>query len=113
MEGKSTFLVEMEETGDIVKEATHESLVLLDELGRGTSTFDGMSIAYGVLRYLVDRVECLTLFSTHYHILVEEFKLYPNVQSYVMDYEFLDILTDTQQAKATSTEKRLHFKYKF
>lgn len=73
LEGKSTFLVEMEETGDIVQEATSQSLVLLDELGRGTSTFDGVSIAYGVLRYLVEKVNCLTLFSTHYHMLVEEF----------------------------------------
>lgn len=79
LEGKSTFLVEMEETGDIVKEATEESIVLVDELGRGTSTFDGLSIAYGVLRYLVDNIKCLTLFSTHYHILVDEFKLYKSV----------------------------------
>lgn len=66
----------MEETRDIVKDATSDSIVLLDELGRGTSTYDGVSIAYGVLKYLVDEVKCLTLFSTHYHVLVEEFKLY-------------------------------------
>ncbi|KAL4460959.1 hypothetical protein ABPG74_016431 [Tetrahymena malaccensis] len=101
LEGKSTFLVEMEETGDIVKEATNQSLVLLDELGRGTSTFDGVSIAYGVLRYLVENVKCLTLFSTHYHMLVDEFKLYKNVQSYVMDFEYYQ------------EQKKIHFKYKY
>lgn len=89
-EGKSTFLVEMEETGDIVKEATRQSIVLLDELGRGTSTFDGVSIAYGVLRYIVEEIQCLTLFSTHYHMLVDEFKLYSNVENYCMDFEFED-----------------------
>lgn len=88
LEGKSTFLVEMEETGDIVKEATSDSIVLLDELGRGTSTFDGVSIAYGVLRYLVDDVKCLTLFSTHYHILIDEFKLYKTIHNYLMDYYY-------------------------
>ncbi|EAS01389.2 DNA mismatch repair MutS family DNA-binding domain protein (macronuclear) [Tetrahymena thermophila SB210] len=101
LEGKSTFLVEMEETGDIVKEATNQSLVLLDELGRGTSTFDGVSIAYGVLRYLVENVKCLTLFSTHYHMLVDEFKLYKNVQSYVMDFDYC------------SQQKKIDFKYKY
>jgi len=101
LEGKSTFLVEMEETGDIVKEATSDSIVLLDELGRGTSTFDGVSIAYGVLRYLVDDVKCLTLFSTHYHILIDEFKLYKTIHNYLMDYYY-----DEKQLKIV-------FKYKF
>lgn len=78
----------MEETGDIVKEATRQSIVLLDELGRGTSTFDGVSIAYGVLRYIVEEIKCLTMFSTHYHMLVDEFKLYNNVENYCMDFEF-------------------------
>jgi DNA mismatch repair protein MSH6 len=76
LEGKSTFYVELEETCNIVKEATSRSLVLLDELGRGTSTFDGVSIAFGVLKYIIDRIKCKTLFSTHYHILLEEFRLY-------------------------------------
>lgn len=80
----------MEETGDIVKEATKQSIVLLDELGRGTSTFDGVSIAYGVLRYIVEEIQCLTLFSTHYHMLVDEFKLYKTVENYCMDFNFLD-----------------------
>lgn len=80
----------MEETGDIVKEATKSSIVLIDELGRGTSTFDGVSISYGVLRYIVEEIKCLTLFSTHYHMLVDEFKLYKNVENYCMDFEFDD-----------------------
>jgi DNA mismatch repair protein MSH6 len=78
----------MEETRDIVNEATSDSIVLLDELGRGTSTFDGVSIAYSVLRYLVEKVKCLTLFSTHYHVLVDEFSLYDNVENYYMSYYY-------------------------
>jgi DNA mismatch repair ATPase MutS len=68
--------VEMEETKVICEEATENSLVLIDELGRGTSTFDGMAIAYGVLRYLIEEKNCKVLFSTHYHLLLDEFKLF-------------------------------------
>ncbi len=71
LEGKSTFFVEMEETNSILRFATFKSLAIVDELGRGTSTFDGFSIACAVLRYLVDNIECRSLFSTHYHMLLE------------------------------------------
>ncbi|CDO74876.1 hypothetical protein BN946_scf185004.g26 [Trametes cinnabarina] len=64
--GRSTFMVEMQETSDILRMATPRSLVVLDELGRGTSTFDGMAIAGAVLQHLVDSVKCKTLFITHY-----------------------------------------------
>lgn len=66
----------MEETKVICEESTENSLVLIDELGRGTSTFDGMAIAYGVLRYLIENKKCKILFSTHYHLLLDEFKLF-------------------------------------
>ncbi|RMZ78153.1 hypothetical protein DV738_g4031, partial [Chaetothyriales sp. CBS 135597] len=69
MAGESTFMVELSETADIVKLATPRSLVVLDELGRGTSTHDGMAIAASVLDYLVRRTRCLTLFITHYQAL--------------------------------------------
>ena len=59
MEGKSTFFVEMEETLSIVEEATENSFVIIDELGRGTSTYDGVSIAYSVLKYLVENLKVL------------------------------------------------------
>ncbi|KAI9056873.1 hypothetical protein FKP32DRAFT_1584914 [Trametes sanguinea] len=64
--GRSTFMVEMQETSDILQMATARSLVVLDELGRGTSTFDGMAIAGAVLQHLVESVRCKTLFITHY-----------------------------------------------
>lgn len=73
MEGKSTFFIEMEETSNAVKYSTSNSLIIMDELGRGTSTFDGVAIAYSILKYLVQHVKCRTLFATHYHILLDEF----------------------------------------
>ena len=88
-EGKSTFFLEMEETSNIVEEATRNSLLLIDELGRGTSTYDGVSLAYGTLKYIADKTRSITLFATHYHILLEEFKLYKNIENYCMasDYD--------------------------
>ncbi|KAJ3333922.1 Mismatch repair protein msh3 [Blyttiomyces sp. JEL0837] len=67
--GQSTFMKELQETSDILKAATNRSLVILDELGRGTSTHDGTAIAYGTLRHLVETTKCLTLFVTHYPVL--------------------------------------------
>jgi DNA mismatch repair protein MutS len=69
--GQSTFLVEMNETALILHHATKESLVILDEIGRGTSTLDGLSIAWAVAEYLHDEVKAKTLFATHYHELAE------------------------------------------
>jgi DNA mismatch repair protein MSH6 len=69
---QSTFMVEMLETAEVLQHATNRSLVILDELGRGTSTFDGYAIAYAVLQYLTFETRCLTLFATHYHQLAEE-----------------------------------------
>jgi DNA mismatch repair protein MutS len=65
--GQSTFMVEMNETANILHHATERSLVVLDEIGRGTSTFDGLSIAWSVAEHLHDQVRALTLFATHYH----------------------------------------------
>lgn len=67
--GQSTFMVEMNETSLIVNNATEHSLVILDEIGRGTATFDGLSIAWSVAEHLHDDVQCRTLFATHYHEL--------------------------------------------
>jgi DNA mismatch repair protein MutS len=67
--GQSTFMVEMNETANIINNATSQSLVILDEIGRGTSTFDGLSIAWSVAEFLYDKIKARSLFATHYHEL--------------------------------------------
>ncbi|XP_062979937.1 DNA mismatch repair protein Msh6 isoform X2 [Elgaria multicarinata webbii] len=80
MSGESTFFVELSETSSILQHATEYSLVLMDELGRGTATFDGTAIASAVVKELSESIKCRTMFSTHYHSLVEDFSHSPSVQ---------------------------------
>ena len=80
--GRSTFMVEMTEAASILNTATPRSLVLLDEVGRGTATFDGLSIAWAVVEHLETHTQAKTLFATHYHELTELADLLPGVRNY-------------------------------
>ena len=80
--GQSTFMVEMNETANILNHATSHSLILLDEIGRGTATFDGLSIAWAVAEYLATEIQARTIFATHYHELNELASILSNVANY-------------------------------
>jgi DNA mismatch repair protein MutS len=82
--GQSTFMVEMAETSAILHTATARSLVLLDEIGRGTSTYDGVSIAWSVSEHLHDQVGCKTVFATHYHELTQLAEELPGVRNFTV-----------------------------
>lgn len=83
--GRSTFMVEMSETSTILEEATAQSLVILDEIGRGTSTYDGVSIAWSVAEYLHDHLRAKTLFATHYHELTDLAEMREGVHNFTID----------------------------
>lgn len=79
--GESTFMVEMKEARNAIANATKDSLILFDELGRGTATYDGMSLAKAILEYVASDIGCKTLFSTHYHELTEIESSYPSIKN--------------------------------
>ena len=82
LSGQSTFMVEMSEVSNILNNATENSLIILDEVGRGTSTFDGVSIATAISEYIHEKIKAKTIFATHYHELTDLEKKYKNVVNY-------------------------------
>ena len=89
-QGQSTFLVEMIETANILNSATPQSLILLDEIGRGTSTFDGLSLAWAIIEQIQKQIKALTLFATHYHELTELENIYPDIKNYNVAVKLYD-----------------------
>ncbi|HII14697.1 MAG TPA: DNA mismatch repair protein MutS [Nanoarchaeota archaeon] len=80
--GQSTFMVEMLESANILNNATSNSLIILDEIGRGTSTFDGVAIAWAIAEHIYSRIKAKTLFATHYHVMNKLAEQLPNVRNY-------------------------------
>lgn len=104
--GQSTFMVEMNETANILNHATARSLVLLDEIGRGTATFDGLSIAWAVAEHLARDIQARTIFATHYHELNELAGLLDNVANYqVMVKELPDQIVFLHQVQPGGADK--------
>lgn len=87
--GESTFMVEMNETANILNNATDKSLVILDEVGRGTSTYDGVAIAWSIIEYIIEKLKSKTLFATHYHELINLEAQYKGITNY--NVEVLDV----------------------
>ena len=87
IKGQSTFMVEMAETAEILRHASERSLIILDEIGRGTSTYDGLSIAWALVEHFVKKLKSLTLFATHYHELIELVDSLPEAKNFTVRTE--------------------------
>lgn len=104
--GESTFMVEMKEARNAIVGATNRSLILFDELGRGTATYDGMSLAQAILEYISDNIGAITLFSTHYHELTSLDKKYHNIKNvHVSAIESGDTITFLHKVKTGAVDK--------
>lgn len=90
LKGQSTFMVEMAETAEIIRHATLKSLVILDEVGRGTSTYDGLSIAWALCEHLIHNTQCITLFATHYHELIDVIDDLPQAKNLTVETQNMD-----------------------
>ena len=104
--GESTFMVEMNEANNAISNVTSNSLVLFDELGRGTATFDGMALAQAIIEYIHDYVKCKMVFSTHYHELTDLDKSLKNLKNvHVSAYEENGNITFLHKIKDGSVDK--------
>jgi DNA mismatch repair protein MutS len=104
--GQSTFMVEMTEAANILNNATAQSLVILDEIGRGTSTYDGVSLAWAITEYLHSHIGCRALFATHYHELAQLAETLPQLRNYnVLVREWQDEIVFLHQIAAGSADK--------
>ena len=103
--GESTFMVEMKEARNAITNATKDSLILFDELGRGTATYDGMSLAQSILEYVNDKIKCKTLFSTHYHELTSLDKMSGIKNVHVEAFEQDGNITFLHKVKNGSIDK--------
>src|SRR5258706_7036899 len=104
--GRSTFMVEMTETARILNTATPRSLVILDEIGRGTSTYDGVSLAWAAVEHLHNTLGCRALFATHYHELAQLTQTLPHLRNYnVLVREVEDDIVFLHQIAAGSADK--------
>lgn len=104
--GESTFMVEMKEANNAISNATENSLILFDELGRGTATFDGMALAQSIIEYIHDNIKCKTLFSTHYHELTSLSETLTNLKNiHVSAHEENGTITFLHKIKEGSIDK--------
>ncbi len=105
-QGQSTFMVEMMETANIMTNATNNSLIILDEIGRGTSTYDGVAIAWASVEYIKDKIGAKTLFATHYHELTQLADIYPEIKNYHVEVrEWKDRIIFTHRVKPGRTDR--------
>jgi DNA mismatch repair protein MutS len=103
---QSTFMVEMTEAANILNNATNRSLVILDEIGRGTSTYDGVSLAWAITEYLHEQVGCRAFFATHYHELAELEEKLPALRNYnVLVQEYQDEIIFLHKIAPGSADK--------
>lgn len=108
-QGRSTFLEEMSEASTIIHNCTPKSLVIIDELGRGTSTHDGVAIAYATLHHLLAQKRCMVLFVTHYPKIVDIKNEFPgSVVAYHVSYMTSQSVTDVMDANDKNSEKMDH-----